>query len=238
MGKLIVVEGTDCSGKETQTKKLVERLNEDGFKTIRLGYPMYDTPTGKIICACLLGKPQMCEELLKQDHGFFKEGGGNVDPLTAILLYAADRRYNLPKIYEALDSYDVVILDRYVPSNMAHRGGQILDEEKRHKMYEMIENLEYEILEEPKPDMTVFLYMPYEWACELKKNRDEKPDEVETSEEYLRQGEKTFLELEKLYDYTRINCVEDNKLKTIDDISDEVYVKVTKFLNSTKKTLK
>lgn len=232
MGKLIVVEGTDCSGKETQTNLLMERLKNDGISVCKLSYPMYETSTGKIIGACLLGKPHMCDELLKQDHSFFEEGGGNVDPLTAILLYAADRRYNLPKIYEALDNNDVVILDRYVPSNMAHRGGQIENKEERLQMYKKIEDLEYGMLELPRPDMTLFLYMPYEYACILKKNRKEKMDETETNEKYLKRSEETFKELEKLYDYKRINCVLDNNIKTIEQINDEVYSSVKEYLNS------
>ncbi len=70
-GKLIVVEGTDCSGKETQTRLLTERLQKENIKVARLSFPMYDTPTGKIIGACLLGKPGMCDELLKESHSFF-----------------------------------------------------------------------------------------------------------------------------------------------------------------------
>ena len=62
-GKLIVVEGTDCSGKETQTRLLVEKLLKENIKIERLSFPMYDTPTGKIIGACLLGKPDMCNQL-------------------------------------------------------------------------------------------------------------------------------------------------------------------------------
>ena len=71
-GKLIVVEGTDCSGKETQTTKLVERLRKENIKVKRLSFPMYESPTGKIIGACLLGKEQMCSELLRFNHSFLK----------------------------------------------------------------------------------------------------------------------------------------------------------------------
>lgn len=226
MGKLIVVEGTDCSGKETQTNMLVEKLTNDGVKVAKLSFPMYDTPTGKIIGACLLGKPHMCKDLLKQDHSFFPEGGGSIDPIAAIDLYAADRRYNLPKIEEALESNDIVILDRYVPSNMAHRGGLIEDPLKRKYMYNLIDKLEYELNEMPRPDKTLLLYMPYEQACILKKKRSEKPDEVEQNEEYLRRGERAYLELGKLYNYDIINCVEDNNIRTIEDINEEVYEKV------------
>ena len=230
MGKLIVVEGTDCSGKETQTNLLMERLKSDGLSVDKLSFPMYDTPTGKIIGACLLGKPHMCDELLKQNHSFFPEGGGSIDPIAAIDLYAADRRYNLPRINEALEENDIVILDRYVPSNMAHRGGMIKDTLKRRYMYDLIDKLEYELNEMPRPDKTLLLYMPYEQACILKKNRSEAPDEVELNEEYLRRGERAYLELGKLYNYDIINCVNDNEIRTIEDINNEVYGKVSKIV--------
>ena len=146
-GKIIVIEGTDCSGKETQTRLLVEKLEKENIKVKRLSFPMYDTPTGKIIGACLLGKIDMCNELLQQDHSFFSEGGGNIDSLAAINLYAADRRYNLPKIESLIHEGYVVIIDRYVTSNMAHRGGLVDSNEDRLKIYEKIDKLEYEINE-------------------------------------------------------------------------------------------
>ena len=158
-GKIIVIEGTDCSGKETQTKLLVEKLENIGKKVKRISFPMYDTPTGKIIGACLLGKPDMCNNLFKEEHGFFPEGGGNVDSLAAIDLYAADRRYNLPKINKLLEEGYIIIIDRYVASNMAHRGGLLERKEDRLKIYKKIELLEYEINELPRPDKTIFLYL-------------------------------------------------------------------------------
>lgn len=228
-GKLIVIEGTDCSGKETQTKLLTDKLSNE-FKTKRLSFPMYDTPTGKIIGACLLGKPHMCDELLKINTSFFPEGGGNIDPIVACDLYAADRRYNLPKIEKLLDEGYIVLLDRYVTSNMAHRGGLIDNYEERIKMYNKIELLEYTINELPKPDMTILLYMPYNMSCELKKNRKEMPDEAENNVEYLKKGERAYLELAKLYNYEVVNCTKNNELRTIEDINNEVYQKVKKLI--------
>lgn len=222
-GKIIVIEGTDCSGKETQSKLLVEKLKKDGEKVATISFPMYETPTGKIIGACLLGKPQMCEEYLKENHGFFPEGGGEVDSLAALLFYAADRRYNLPKIKKYLEDGYTLIVDRYVTSNMAHRGGMLDTKEDRLKMYQKIDTLEYELMELPRPDQVILLYMPYEQACELKKNRKELPDEVEKDENYLKRGEKAYLELAELYNYHIINCVKNNKIKGIDEISNEVY---------------
>ena len=196
---------------------------------------MYETPTGKIIGACLLGKPHMCEELLKGDHGFFPEGGGNVDPIAASLLYVADRRYNLPIIQEMLDNNDVVILDRYVVSNMAHRGGMIKSYSDRIKMYKMLEELEYNFAELPRPDKTIILYMPYEYACILKKNRNEAMDEAEANEEYLKRGEEAYKDLARRYNYDMIDCVDNGRIKSIDEISDEVYVNVKEYLDSNKK---
>lgn len=229
-GKLIIVEGTDCSGKETQTKLLADKLSKESIKIKRLSFPMYDTPTGKIIGACLLGKPHMCEELLKINTSFFPEGGGNIDPIVACDLYAADRRYNLPKIIKLLNEGYIVLLDRYVTSNMAHRGGLIDSSEDRIKMYKKIEQLEYDINELPKPDMTILLYMPYIMSCELKRTRKELPDEAESNTEYLKKSEKAYLELAELYNYEVVNCTENSQLRTIEDINNEVYQKVKKIV--------
>ena len=95
-GKIIVIEGTDCSGKETQSKKLAEALTNNGFKTVRMQFPMYDTPTGQIVGGPYLGKDYICE-------GFFPEGAAHVDTKVASLYYAADRKYNMPKIMEQIN---------------------------------------------------------------------------------------------------------------------------------------
>jgi len=229
-GKLIVIEGTDCSGKETQSRLLVEKLNQENIKAKRISFPMYDTPTGQIIGACLLGKPEMCNEFLKMDHSFFKEGGGNVESLAASAFYAADRRYNLPIINKYLDEGYILVVDRYVPSNMSNRCGMIEDKDERIAFYKKIELLEYGIMELPKPDMILLLYVPYQYACELKKNRKELPDEAESDINYLKRGEEAYLELAELYNYEVINCVSDNKIRTEENINEEVYKKVKKLV--------
>lgn len=226
--KLIVIEGTDCSGKETQTKLLVEKLKKDGEKVATLSFPMYDTPSGRIIGACLLGKPQMCDEYLKENHSFFPEGGGEVDSLAALCYYAADRRYNLPIIEKYLNEGYTLIVDRYVTSNMAHRGGMLETKEERLKMYQKIDTLEYDLMELPRPDQVILLYMPYEQACELKKKRRELPDETEMDENYLKRGERAYLELADIYHYDIVNCVESDRIRTIEDINQDVYKLVRK----------
>ena len=131
-GKLIVIEGTDCSGKETQTKLLVEKLEKLNKKCVRFSFPNYDSPTGKIVGGPYLGKSYICK-------GWFNEGAINVDPKVSSLYYAADRKYNIGKIEEMLNQGINVILDRYIYSNLAHQGGKIKDNEERIKMYKWLE---------------------------------------------------------------------------------------------------
>ena len=214
-GKIIVIEGTDCSGKETQSKMLEKRLQLEGYKVKRFDFPMYDSPTGKIVGGSYLGKPEIGECL-------FPEGAPNVDPKVSCLYYAADRKYNFPKIEKYLKDDYYVLLDRYTTSNLAHQGSKILDKDERFDMYQWIDKLEYWLLKLPKPDITIFLHMPYEKSCELKKNR-EYLDEHEKSPEHLKHAEEAYIELSELYNWSRIECVKDDEIRTIEDINDEIF---------------
>lgn len=216
MSKLIVVEGTDCSGKETQTNLLLERLKKEKIKIEKLSFPMYDTPTGKIIGGPYLGKEQISK-------GLFKEGAAKVDPKVAALYYAADRKYNSPKIINLLNKGYNVILDRYVVSNMAHQAGKLKKSEHRYEMYNWLDSLEYGLLELPRANLTILLYVPYKNAYELKKNRKEKPDQLENNKEHLKLAEAAYLELADLYGFKIVNCVKNNKIRTIEDIHEEIY---------------
>lgn len=213
-GKIIVIEGTDCSGKKTQSKLLEEKLNSQGKKCIKFSFPMYDTPTGKIVGGAYLGKPEIGECL-------FKEGSTNVDPYIATLYYAADRKYNFDKVLKYLDEGYYVILDRYTTSNLAHQGSKIKNKDDRFNMYQWIDKLEYWLLKLPKPDMTIFLHVPYEYSKELQKNR-EFSDEHEKDPEHLKNAELAYIELSELYNWEKVECIKDNKLKSIEEINQEI----------------
>lgn len=223
-GKMIVVEGTDCSGKETQTRLLVQRLQRAGRSIERVSFPMYDTPTGRIVGGPYLGKSYLGE-------GYFPEGAADVDPKVASLYYAADRRYNKHIIEGFINSGTDVILDRYVESNMAHQGGKIFDKEERMKLYNNLADLEYGFLELPKPDFTIFLYVPHEKVAELKGTRAEALDQHEANPLHIRNAEKAYLELAELHNYKIINCVDKKgKLRDIESIQEDVYDIVCKEL--------
>ena len=219
-GKIIVIEGTDGSGKETQSELLEKKLNTKGKKCVKFNFPMYDTPTGKIVGGSYLGRKEIGESL-------FSEGAVKVDPHVTCLYYAADRKYYWYKIQEYLDKDYYVILDRYTPSNLAHQGNKITDKDERFNMYQWIDKLEYWLLALPKPDKTIFLHVPYEKSIELLKNR-KSIDEHEKSPEYLKNVEESYVELSELYNWDRVECIKDNKLRTVEDINNEIIKLVEK----------
>ena len=204
MGKIIVIEGIEGSGKETQSKLLVESLNKKGIKSIEFSFPMYDTPTGRIFKDCLLS-----------NNNYFNEGIDSLDPELVCLYTAADRKYNIKKIEEYLNNDYIVVINRYTSSNMANQGSKYEDSEDRFYMYQWIDKLEYWLLKLPKPDYTILLNMPYKYNNQLSfdlTNEDSKQERVLES----------YLELAGLYNWDIINCIDEDKEKTIDEIHEEI----------------
>lgn len=224
-GKLIVVEGTDCSGKETQTNKLVEKLTNDGRTVKRYSFPMYETPTGKIVGGPYLGKSYICD-------GWFPEGAPNVNNKVASLYYAADRLYNIDIINKDLENGIDVILDRYIYSNMAHQGAKLGIKRNRIELYKWLEELEFNLLGLPVPDIRIFLHMPTEYSKILKQGRAEAPDQHEQDENHLKCAEVAYQEIAEYYDFNTIECVNNNEIRTIDNINDELYQVVNKNISS------
>lgn len=232
-GKLIVVEGTDCSGKETQTKLLIEHMKKEGLKVEKFSFPMYDTPTGKIVGGPYLGKSYIC-------NGWFSEGAASVDGKVASLYYAADRLYNIKSITNLLDSGVNVILDRYVYSNMAHQGGKLPTKEKRSEMYKWLSTLEFDLLGLPIPDIKIFLHLPYEGSCILRKSRSAKEalDELESNEEHLKIAERAYTEIASEFGFDTIECMENDRIKSIEEINKELLRAVESKLKRGKQKIK
>ena len=228
--KILVIEGTDGSGKETQSKKLFEYLNGKGFKVKSYSFPIYNSPTGKIVGGPYLGKEEICKT-------YFEETSASVDPLVSSLYYAADRRYNfLKEIEEEIYKNDIIILDRYIMSNMGHQAGKATNKKDRDKILKFIEVLEFDLCELPRPDKVIFLHMPFEAAKELRKTRVS-GDGNENSESHLKQAEKNYVEIAKYYNWDYINCLKTKKyndisnIKTVDEISEEIIKLTNTLLN-------
>lgn len=223
MAKLIVIEGTDCSGKETQSNKLIENLRRDNIKVCKYSFPNYTSPTGKIVGGPYLGKSYICD-------GWFPEKAPNVDAKVSSLYFAADRKYNIKQIEDKLNSNYNVILDRYVYSNMAHQGGKLKTKEERNNMFIWLEKLEFDLLELPEADIKIFLHMPFLESLKLKEGREEKLDQNEEDKEHLLNAEIAYKELAEKYNFKIIECTYEGRIKSIDEIQNELYSYVKSLL--------
>lgn len=217
-GKLIVIEGTDGSGKTTQTEALMRRLKKEGIDAESLRFPQYEKN--------LFGK--LIRESLDGLHGDFIK----MDPKVTSVLYACDRFETISKLKDWLDNGKTVILDRYVSSNQIHQGGKIKDEAERNKFLDWLSVMEYDTLGVLKPDTVFYLDVPEEISEELISKREGIKDVADSDFEYLRNSKKAgqhLLAREKFWE--RIECTRDNKLMTIDEIHEQIWEKVKRLLD-------
>jgi len=152
MSVLVAIEGIDGSGKGTQTQMLCEKLQERGLRTGRLQFPRYsETVFGGAIADFLNGKFGSLDQ---------------VHPQLAAVLYACDRFESLSELQALREANDVVVLDRFVGSNLAHQAAK-LDGDERRILTDWILKVEHEVFGLPKPSLTILIDMPSEWSREL-----------------------------------------------------------------------
>lgn len=223
MGKIIVIEGTDSSGKETQTKLLYERIKKIYKKTIKISFPNYDSPA--------------CEPVKMYLTGAFGVDATKINPYPVSTMYAIDRYASFKQNWEKLYNEDyIIITDRYVTSNMIHQASKIEDEREKNEYLLWLEDLEYEKIAIPRPDEIIFLKMPVEKAKLLmaeRKNKitgETKKDIHEINDDYLKKSYNNACSISKKYFWTEIECVEKDKIKSIEQINDEIFAKVKKLI--------
>ncbi len=208
-GKIIVLEGTDGSGKHTQTKKLFERLKEERKNVISIEYPRYESDSSALVRMYL--------------NGEFGENAKNISPYVASSFYAVDRIADYMKHWKKYyDEGYVIIADRYTTANMVHQAGKTSDKEERTKLLNWIADHEYNILGLPVPDLVYFLAVTPEANQHLMKTR-EKLDIHEKDINHLRDSYNSAMELVSTYNWTQINCIRDGVLRDIEDIHEEIY---------------
>jgi len=218
-GKLIVIDGSDSSGKNTQTKLLASCLRKEGFKVKSMSFPVYDSFFGKLVSDYLNGK-------------FGKLN--DVDPKLASTLYALDRYGQKDKLEKWLSDGNMVVLDRYVESNIAYNFAKLSS--GREKFLKWLEDLEFKQLGVPKSDLVVYLDVPLKVSEKLIKGRKDKGylngkkrDIHEASLPYRRKVESAYKVLAKKKKWKVISCVDKDKIKTKKEISDLVFSIVKKF---------
>ena len=214
MGYIVVIEGIDGSGKNTQTTLLLENLKREGFSVNKLSFPAYS------------------ETFFGREVGKYLDGVyGGIDEIPAemaAMLYAGDRFEKKEDILGFIEGDGVLVIDRYVPSNIAHQCAKVVAE-KRSGLRNWIEKLEYDVYGLPKPDCVVFLDMPADVSQELvmkKETRsytDKKKDLHEDDKDHLTKSHDCFRELVELNGWDNVKCTNLDGLRSIDDIQNDIF---------------
>mgnify|MGYP003681884502 CR=1 FL=1 len=202
-GKFFVFEGTDGSGKRTQLELLASYLENLGFEAEMTDFPQYYTS----FFGGLVGR------YLSGEFG----DTGEVSPYLASLAYAGDRFEAKDKIERALTQGKFVISNRYIGSNMAHQAAKLIEGE-RETFWDWLLKLEFGIFKIPKPDLTIFLYVPVETGQGLVDRKGsrgylggKKRDIHERNLDYLREASRVYQKLsERFDDWERVDCVNRN----------------------------
>ena len=218
MGKLIVIEGvSDGVGKSTQVKELYNKLIKEGNEVVYYHFPSYGS-----IGASLL------EEYLKGNLGNREDIG----PYAISSFFAMDRFYIYHnKLKKDLENGKIVLLDRYTTSNLIYQGSFFEDKEE---FLDYVTDYEYNKLGLKKPDLVIFLKLDKSIAKELRKNRDNEGVEGDINEEdssFLDKVYDNSLYVADKYNFKIIECSKDGVLRSIDDISGEIYSIVEGIIN-------
>ena len=220
MGKLIVIEGLDGSGKSTQLDILTEKLQEEGFNVRSVSFPDYENPSSTLVKMYLEGK--------------FGNKPDDVNAYAASTFYAVDRyasyKQNWGGFYE---DGGIVTAGRYVTSNAVHQCSKIPEE-----MWEdflcWLYDFEYVKMGIPKPDKVIFLDMPIEVSQKLLSHRyggnEDKKDIHERDTEYLAKCRKAAVFTAKYSNWHIIPCSQNNEARSIEAIANDVLCAVKEVL--------
>lgn len=223
MGKLFVIDGTDGSGKQTQSAKLKERLEKEGIDFKQVSFPNYDSPSSSLVKMYLGGE--------------FGDDPKKISPYIASTFYAADRFATFQKEYkEYYDNGGIIIADRYTTSNMIHQAGKIKDDSERERFLNWLWDFEFNLYGLPIPTEVIFLNMPIEYSMKLMSDRenkithDVKKDIHEKDKNHLIDSYNEACKLVSKYNWKEVMCVRDGEVRTIDDIHEEIYKIVSKHI--------
>ena len=213
MGKLIVIEGTDGSGKSTQFQLLTQRLEAEGKKFRKLVFPQYAEESSALIRMYLDGQ--------------FGSRPSDVNAYAASAFYAVDRYASYKKVWgEWYEGGGLVLSDRYTTSNAVHQASKEPGD-KQGQFLAWLYEFEYEKLGLPRPDAVIYLDVPTEYTEMLMRSREAATgthaDIHEKDLSYLATCRRTGRAAAEFYGWTVIRCVRDGKMRSIEDIHEEIY---------------
>lgn len=223
-GIIIVLDGIDSCGKATQSKLLFDRLPKYGCPVKKISFPNYNERSSELVKLYLEGK-------ISNDYN-------KVNPYAASLTYALDRHISYKtKWKKYYDEGHIIIADRYTTSNMIHQTIKLKNNEKMN-FIEWLKNIEYNLLELPKPDLIFFLDMNPLNSIKLMKNRKNKftnkkeKDIHEKNKLFLTTSYKNALWLCDVLNWIKISCENNNNIKKQLNINNEIYKHIITFLSN------
>ena len=213
MGKLIVIEGTDGSGKSTQFRLLTQRVEAEGLEFRKLVFPQYAEESSALIRMYLGGQ--------------FGDKPSDVNAYAASAFYAVDRYASYKKVWgQWYENGGLVLSDRYTTSNAVHQASKE-PQETRGEFLRWLYEFEYDKLGLPRPDLTIYLDVPTEYTEQLMRSREAatgtSADIHEQDMEYLSTCRRMGRTAAEFYNWTVIECVRDGAMRTIEDIHEEIY---------------
>ena len=217
MGKLIVIEGTDGSGKSTQFKLLTERLLSEGKQFKQLVFPQYKEDSSALIRMYLGGE--------------FGSKPSDVSAYAASAFYAVDRYASYKKVWgQWYENGGLVVSDRYTTSNAVHQASKE-EGENQAKFLKWLYEFEYAKLGLPRPDLVIYLDVPTDFTEMLMRRREADcgthADIHEQDLSYLATCRRTGKAAAEYYGWTVISCVGNGAMRSIEDIHEEIYRHVT-----------
>ena len=220
MGKLIVIEGTDGSGKSTQFRLMSEHLEKDGVAFKHIVFPRYSEESSALIRMYLGGQ--------------FGDKPSDVNAYAASSFYAVDRyasyKMDWGKWYE---DGGVVVSDRYTTSNAVHQASKESGQARQDYLKWLYE-FEYDRLGLPRPDLTIYLDVPTDFTEKMLRGREQatntKADIHEKDMQYLATCRQCGRDAAAFYGWKVIQCVRDGKMRSIEDIHNEIYTAVKQCL--------
>ncbi len=220
MGKLIVIEGLDGSGKSTQLELLPHNLLKKGIESKTVSFPDYDSDSSALVKMYLGGQ--------------FGKKPGDVNAFAASLFYAVDRFASYKTAWGGYYNQDgIIISGRYTTSNAVHQTSKMPESEWQ-GFLDWLYDLEYNKVAIPAPDKVIFLDMPIEVSQKLMSGRykgdESKKDIHESDTAYLEQCRKAAMFTAKYSGWTIIPCAKDGKPRSIEDIANDILNETLKVL--------
>ncbi len=217
MGKLIVIEGTDGSGKSTQFRLLSEHLSQDAVTFKHIVFPRYSEESSALIRMYLGGQ--------------FGSKPSDVNAYAASAFYAVDRFASYKMDWgQWYENGGLILSDRYTTSNAVHQTSKVPQDQQQDYLH-WLYDFEYEKLGLPRPDLTIYLDVPTDFTEKMLRSREAstntQADIHEQDTQYLATCRKTGRAAAEYYGWTVIQCVKDGAMRSIEDIHEEIYKHVT-----------